>query len=225
MGSWFVRTDYQALNGRILKAEPGTQPGAWKTIIPEAPEVIDNFSIVGGKLYVMRLKDVKSETAIYTLDGKPAGRIDYDGIGSASHLEGRASDRYGFFSFQSFIQPPAIYRLDTVTGMHAVFAQPKIPFDPSQYEMKQVFFKAKDGTRVPMFIAGRKGLKQNGTERLLMTGYGGFNLSETPLWNPAYASPCPICAAAASTAIAGTSRACSKRSRMSLTTGSLPPST
>jgi prolyl oligopeptidase len=187
MGSWFVRTDYQALNGRILKAEPGTQPGAWKTIIPEAPEVIDNFSIVGGKLYVMRLKDVKSETAIYTLDGKPAGRIDYDGIGSASHLEGRASDRYGFFSFQSFIQPPAIYRLDTVTGMHAVFAQPKIPFDPSQYEMKQVFFKAKDGTRVPMFIAGRKGLKQNGTERLLMTGYGGFNLSETPLWNPAYA--------------------------------------
>jgi prolyl oligopeptidase len=187
LGTWFVRTDYQALNGRILKAQPGIQPGAWKTIVAEGPEPMQNFSIVGGKLYVMRLKDVKSETAIYTLDGKPAGRIDYDGIGSASHLEGRASDRYGFFSFQSFIQPPAIYRLDTVTGMHAVFAQPKIPFDPSQYEMKQVFFKSKDGTRVPMFIAGKKGLKQDGTKRLLMTGYGGFNLSETPAWNPAYA--------------------------------------
>ena len=115
-GAWFVRTDYQAPNGHILKAEPGILPDAWKAIVAEAQDPIQNFSIVGGKLYVMRLKDVKSETAIYTLDGTPAGRIDYDGIGSASHLEGRASDRYGFFSFQSFIQPPAIYRLDTATG-------------------------------------------------------------------------------------------------------------
>jgi prolyl oligopeptidase len=91
MGSWFVRTDYQAPNGRILKAEPGIMPGAWKTIVPEGLMPIENFSIVGGKLYVMRLKDVKSETAIYTLEGKPAGRIDYDGIGSASHLEGKAT--------------------------------------------------------------------------------------------------------------------------------------
>jgi prolyl oligopeptidase len=187
LGSWFVRTDYQALNGRILKAQPGILPGAWKTIIAEGPEPIQNFSIVGGKLYVMRLKDVKSETAVYSLEGKPAGKIDYDGIGSASHLEGRSTSRYGFYSFQSFIQPPVIYRLDTVTGKRMVFAQPKIPFDPSQYEMKQVFFKSKDGTRVPMFIAGKKGLKQDGTERLLMTGYGGFNLSETPAWNAAYA--------------------------------------
>jgi prolyl oligopeptidase len=185
--SWFVRTDYQAPNGRILKAEPGLPPSAWKTIVPEAPEAIDGFSIVGGKLYVNRLKDVKSETAIYTLDGKPAGNVDYHGIGSASGLAGRPVDRYGFFTFQSFIQPPVIYRLDTVTGKREVFAQPKIPFDTKEYELRQIFFKSKDGTRVPMFIAGKKGLKQDGTERLLMTGYGGFNVSETPTWNPAFA--------------------------------------
>jgi prolyl oligopeptidase len=187
MGTWFVRTDFQAPNGRILKAQPGLQPGDWKTIIAEGADPIQNFAIVGGKLYVMRLKDVKSETSIYTPDGKPAGKIDYAGIGSASHLEGKATDRYGFYSFQSFIQPPTIYRVDTVTGKREVWAKLEIPFDPSQYEVRQVFFKSKDGTRIPMFIAGKKGLKQDGTERLLMTGYGGFNLSETPAWNPAYA--------------------------------------
>ncbi len=184
---WYVKTDYKAPMGRILKADPGVLPDAWKTIVPEARDVIDDFSIVGGKVYVVRLKDVKSETSAYTLDGKPVGTVAYDGIGSASAVRGRTAGRYGFFSFQSFIQPPTIYRLDTVTGKREIFAQPKVPFDSSQFEIKQVFYKSKDGTRVPMFIAGRKGLPQDGTERLLMTGYGGFNVSSTPEWNPAFA--------------------------------------
>jgi prolyl oligopeptidase len=186
-GAWYVKTDYQAPRGHILKADPGILPDEWKTIVPEGPDTIENFALVGGKLYVNRLKDVKSETAVYTLDGKPAGKIDYDGIGSASPMQGRVSGRYGFFSFQSFLQPPTLYRLDTLTGKRELFAQTKTPLDSSQYELRQVFFKSKDGTQIPMFIAGRKGLKQDGTERLLMTGYGGFNLSETPAWNPAYA--------------------------------------
>ncbi|HME57419.1 MAG TPA: prolyl oligopeptidase family serine peptidase [Terracidiphilus sp.] len=187
MDTWFVRTDYQAPNGRILMALPGAKPGDWKTIIAEGPDPIQNFSIAGGKLYVTRLKDVKAETSIYSPEGTPAGRINYSGIGSTSGLSGRPSERYGFYTFQSFIQPPTIYRLDTVTGKRTVFARQEIPFDTSQYEIKQVFFKSQDGTRVPMFIAGKKGLKQDGTERLLMTGYGGFNSSEMPLWNPSYA--------------------------------------
>jgi prolyl oligopeptidase len=186
-GGWYVKTDYKAPKGRILKADPGILPDVWKTIVPEGPDVIEDFNIVGGKIYVKRLKDVLSQTAVYTLDGKPAGQIDYDGIGSASGLMGRTIDRYGYFSFQSFIVPPTIYRLDTVTGKREVFFQPKIPFDSSQFELKQVFFNSKDGTHVPMVIAGRKGLAQDGAQRLLMTGYGGFNLSETPFWNPAVA--------------------------------------
>src|ERR1039457_6031137 len=186
-GAWYVKTDYKAPMGRVLQADPGVLPDAWKTIVPETAEAIDNFSVVGGKAYVVRLKDVKSEISAYTLDGKPAGTVDVEGIGSASHVEGRPTDCYGFFSFESFIQPPTIYRIDTVTGKREEFAVPKVPFDSSQYEFKQVFYKSKDGTQIPLFIARKKGLKQDGTERLLMTGYGGFKISNTPEWNPEYA--------------------------------------
>ena len=138
--AWYVRTDYKSRLGRILKADPGIMPEAWTTIVPEGKEVIDAWSIVGGKLFVSRLKDVKPETSIYTLDGKPAGQLTYDGIGSASGVAGRTTDRYGYFSFSSFIVPPTLYRLDTTTGKREVFFQPKVPFDSSQYELKQVFY-------------------------------------------------------------------------------------
>ena len=184
---WFVKTDYNAPNGKILVGDPGVMPEAWKTIVPESSDVIQSWNIVGGKLYVNRLKDVKTETTVYTLDGKPAGKIDYDEIGSASALAGKTTDRYGFFTFQSFIRPPTIYRVDTTTGKRDIFFQPKVPFETGEYELKQVFYNSKDGTRIPMFIAGKKGLKRDGTERLLMTGYGGFQVATTPDWSPAYA--------------------------------------
>jgi prolyl oligopeptidase len=186
-GAWYVKTDYQSPNGRIMKADPGIMPEAWTTVVPEGPDAIDSFKIVGGKVYVKRLKDVKTVISAYTLDGKPAGDVEFDGIGSASMVSGRAGERYGFFSFESYIMPPMIYRLDTQSGKRDIFAQTKVPFDSSQYELKQVFYQSKDGTRIPMFIAGKKGLKQDGTERLLMTGYGGFDVGMTPEWNPAWA--------------------------------------
>jgi prolyl oligopeptidase len=185
--AWYVKTDYKAPMGRILKAIPGVMPDVWPTIVPEEKDVIDDWSIVGGKIYVNHLRDVKTETEAYTLAGKPAGSIDYDGIGTASILFGRTTDRYGFLSFESYIVPPTLYRVDTTTGKREIFFQPKIPFDSSQYQLKQVFYESKDGTRIPMFVAGKKGLKQDGTERLLMTGYGGFDVNETPEWNPEYA--------------------------------------
>jgi prolyl oligopeptidase len=186
-GAWYVKTDYKAPNGRIFRADPGIVPDSWDTIVPEGKDPIEAWSIVGGKLYVNRLHDVKTETSIYSLDGKPAGSIPYEGIGSATELFGRTTDRYGFFSFASFIRPRTVYRVDTATGKRDLFFQPKVPFDSDQYELKQVFYTSKDGTRVPMFIAGKKGLKMDGSERLLMTGYGGFNLSSLPAWNPQYA--------------------------------------
>jgi len=185
-GAWYVKTDYKSPNGRIMKADPGVMPEAWDTIVPESKDVIDNWSIVGGKLYVDRLKDVKTETEVYTLQGKSAGKVDYDGIGSSSGISGRVIDRFAFFSFASFIVPPTIYRLDTETGKKDIFFQARIPFESEQYSLKQVFFKSKDGTQIPMFIAGRKNqmdLKQDGTTRLLMTGYGGFDVSILPGWS------------------------------------------
>jgi prolyl oligopeptidase len=186
-GAWYVKTDYQSPKGRILKADPGIMPDVWTTVVPESSDVINGWSIVGGKIYVNRLKDVKTETSVYSLAGKQEGTVDFDGLGTASSVSGRSSDRYGFLSFSSFIVPPTIYRIDTETGRREVFFQSKAPFDSSQYELKQVSFTSKDGARIPMFIAGQKGLKLDGSARLLMTGYGGFNLSETPQWNPAWA--------------------------------------
>ncbi|MFP5249959.1 MAG: S9 family peptidase, partial [Acidobacteriota bacterium] len=143
--TWYVRTDYKAPNGCIDKAYPGIMPEGWDKLVPEGRDTIEDFSIVGHKMYVDLLHDVKTQTRVYTLTGKPAGTIDYDTMGSSSGVMGRTTDRYGFFSFESLIVPPTLYRLDTVTGRREGFAQTKVPFDSSQYELKQVFYTSKDG--------------------------------------------------------------------------------
>jgi len=185
--TFYVHTDYKAPNGRVLKVVQGKGPDEWPVIIPEGKDVLEGVNVVGGKMYVLRLKDVKSEVTIYSLDGKAEGHIAFPGIGAGTTLSGRAEDTDGFYTFQSIITPPTIFHYDTKTGRSEVFNADKVPFDSNQYEVKQVFYTSKDGTKVPMFIAGKKGLKRDGSERLLMTGYGGFALSETPVWNPEYA--------------------------------------
>lgn len=184
---FFLKTDYEAPNGRIVEAAPGGKPTEWKTVIPEGKDVIDAHSIVGGRLFVSRLHDVKTETTIYSLDGKQTGVLSYPAIGSGSVVRGEPEQSEGFYTFQSFITPPSIYRYDTKTGRTETFFTPKVPFDSSQYEVTQVFYQSKDGTRVPMFIAGKKGLARDGKARLLMTGYGGFDLPMLSGWSPEYA--------------------------------------
>ncbi len=184
---FFLATDYEAPNTRIVEALPGEEASAWKTLIPEGHDVIADASIVGGKMFVSRLHDVKTETTIYSLDGKQTGTLQYPGIGSGSVVRGRASENEGFYTFESFITPATIYRYDVKSGKTDVFFAPKIPFDSSQYEVTQVFYTSKDGTRIPMFIAGKKGLAHDGQARLLMTGYGGFDLPMLPAFDPEYA--------------------------------------
>jgi prolyl oligopeptidase len=184
----FVSTDYAAPNGKVLRAsfgDPTTK--SWPVVIPEGKSPIDEVSIAGGKLFIGRLADVKSETTIYRLDGKRLGTIAYPTIGTGSVVRGRADSNIGFYSFSSFTVPPTIYRYDIATGKTAVWNKSEVPFDSDKYEVKQVFYTSKDGTRVPMFIAGRKGLARNGKAQVMMTGYGGFLISETPSFNPKYA--------------------------------------
>jgi prolyl oligopeptidase len=185
--TFYVRTDFKAPNGRVLQAVLGKSPEDWPTVIPEGHDVLEAVNVVGGRMYVLRLKDVKSELTVYSLEGKETGTIAFPGIGAGSTLSGRPQDSDGFYTFQSIVTPPTIFHYDTRTGKSEVFDTTKVPFDSSQYEVKQVFYRSKDGTKIPMFIAGKKGLKRDGSERLLMTGYGGFALSETPVWNPEYA--------------------------------------
>lgn len=185
--TFFIETDLGAPNHRILQARMDVKPEQWKTVIPEAKDVLEEASIVAHRFFVLRLHDVKSELTAYTLDGKATGTIDFPGIGSGSGLRGRAQDHDGFYVFNSFIRPPTIFHYDVASGKSDVFYAQKVPFDSDEYELRQVFYTSRDGTRVPMFIAGKKGLKRDGSERLLMTGYGGFQVSETPDWNPEYA--------------------------------------
>ena len=184
---FFLRTDFQAPNSRIVTLTPGQQPADWKTVVAEGPDVIQGFTIVGGRVFVQRLHDVKTVTAIDTLDGRQVGTLAYPGIGTGSRVSGRPDHPEAFYTFQSFNLPPTIYRYDVRTGKSEVFFRPQVPFHSEDYEVRQVFYRSKDGTRIPMFIVGKKGLKRNGSERLLMTGYGGFDLPELPVWNPEYA--------------------------------------
>ncbi len=144
---FFLMTDYEAPNSRIVEATPGSEASSWKTIVPEGKDVIDGCSIVGNTLFVSRLHDVKTETTLYTLDGKQTGTLTYPGIGTGTVVYGRPNQTEGFYTFESFILPPTIYRYDTKTGRSDVFAAPKVPFDSAQYEVTQVFYKSKTEPR------------------------------------------------------------------------------
>jgi prolyl oligopeptidase len=184
----YVLTDNDAPNYRVIKlpiADP--QPEHWTTIVPEGKDVISGFTIVGGKVFVTGVHDVLTETRIFTLDGKQTGRITYPTLGAATGVYGHEDSSEGFYSFESFVIPPTIYRYDIKTGKTEIFAKPTVPFASDQYEVKQVFYPSKDGTRIPMFISSKKGAKRDGNTPTLMTAYGGFLIDLTPAWNPEYA--------------------------------------
>ena len=184
----YVMTDYKAPNYQIVKIDmKDPNPDKWKTVVPEGKDVVSDINIVGGKLFITGLHDVVTQTRIYDLDGKMVGEIHYPTLGSASSMQGLEESSQGFYTFQSFIIPPTIYRYDVKTGKTDVFAKPQVPFPSDQYEVKQVFYTSKDGTKVPMFIASKKGLKRDGKAAALMTAYGGFNVSLEANWNPEYA--------------------------------------
>ncbi len=183
----YVLTDYQAENYRIVRFKlSDPTPEHWQTVVPEGKDPISQFSIVGGKLFATGLHDVVTETRVFDMDGKQVGHITYPTLGAASTVFGREESKEGFYNFQSFNIPPTIYHYNVESGKTEVFARPKVPFNSDDYEVKQVFYTSKDGTRVPMFISSKKGLKRDGNTPTLMFAYGGFLVDLTPAWNPEY---------------------------------------
>lgn len=181
----FVLTDLDAPRNKIIAIDLANADRAnWKTLIPESKDVISNASFVGGKFVVNYMQDAKSVLNVYAKDGAALGSIALPGIGQVSGLSGREDDSELFFSFTSFTYPTTNFRTDLATGKTEVFQAPKVSFDPSLYETKQVFYTSKDGTRVPMFITARKGIKLDGTHRTHLYAYGGFNISVTPAFSP-----------------------------------------
>ncbi|HEX8183534.1 MAG TPA: prolyl oligopeptidase family serine peptidase, partial [Blastocatellia bacterium] len=178
---FWVRTDLNAPRGKIIAIDTRKPERAnWKEIVPQSAETLQGVKIVNDMFAVSYLKDAHTQIKIFSLDGKLVREVQLPAIGSASSLVGKRKDKEAFYSFSSYTMPSTIYHYDMVTGKSTVFKQPKVDFDSSVYETKQVFYKSKDGTRVPMFITHKKGIKLDGNNPTLLYGYGGFNASQTP---------------------------------------------
>jgi len=180
--TFFVKTNKNAPNGKIIAVDT-VRRIAPRDIVPEAKETLEGASFVGGRLIATYLKDAHSEVKVFETNGKPVRNVRLPGLGSAGGFGGRSTDKETFFSFSSYTTPSTIYRHDMTDGKTTVFKKPKVNFDPALYETKQVFFPSKDGTRIPMFLTYRKGIKMDGSNPTLMYGYGGFVSNETPFFS------------------------------------------
>ncbi|MFM7128793.1 MAG: prolyl oligopeptidase family serine peptidase [bacterium] len=184
--NFFFRTNKDAPRGKVIAVDVfNPEPTNWKTIIPEAAETLDGVSLVGDKFIAQYLKDARSQVKLFAIDGKPVGEVAFPGLGTAAGFGGRRKDKETFYSFTTFTSPAAIYRYDVAAGTSSVYRQPKLAFDPANFVTEQVFYTSKDGTRVPMFISHKKGLKKDGATPTYLYGYGGFNISLTPTFSPA----------------------------------------
>ncbi len=193
---WFV-TNKGAPKLKVVSAEleeqclaiaPPTCVSVWAftDVIPERAETLSRAQIVGDRLILSYIKDAKSMAMMTDLAGKPVQEISLNSIGTASGFTGSPGNSETFFNFASFNQPGAVYRFDSKTGKATPFAQPKLSFDPADYDVRQVFYPSKDGTQIPMFIVHKKGLDLSRGAPTLLYGYGGFNISQTPSFRPAW---------------------------------------
>ena len=178
---WQTNTD--APRQRVVAMDVAN-PGALTEIVAEDAATLQGASIVGDRLILRYLADAKSEVRTFDLTGRRLGTIALPGIGQVSGFSGDMSDSETFYSFASFNSPGAIYRYDSRTGESSVFAQPEVAFDPARYEVRQVFYNSKDGTRVPMFLVHRRDLDMARPQPTLLYGYGGFNAPELPRYQP-----------------------------------------
>ncbi|RYD23085.1 MAG: S9 family peptidase [Verrucomicrobiaceae bacterium] len=177
----YFKTDLDAPRHRVIAIDTRKpERAAWKEIIPQGKDLLQGVSMTGGQLFCEWLRDARSAMTAHDLEGKLIRDIKLPGIGSSGGFGGRRKDTKTFYSYTSFTDPGAIYRYDIASGESTLWKRPKVDFDGNAYETKQVFVPSKDGTKVPVFIVHKKGLQLDGKSRLLLTGYGGFNISITP---------------------------------------------
>ncbi len=183
---FYFLTDQNAPRRRVIAIDTGfPDRGSWREIIPESTSVISSVDLIGGLLVVDYLEDAHSVLRLFTLDGSLVREVPLPGIGTVLVSEGRKDDREMFYSFTSQLYPSTAFRYDFDRGTSAVFKAPSVDFDPSKYVTAQVFYRSRDGTRIPMFITHRDGLERNGNHPAYLTGYGGFDISIVPVFSPA----------------------------------------
>jgi len=177
---WF-RTDSEAPRGRVIAVDLRKPDRAdWQVVVPEAAETLRGANLLNNHFVLSYLKDAHSQIRIFDRRGRFVREVALPTLGTAGGFGGKKHDKETFYSFTSFGVPGTIYRYDLETGRSTVFRRPKVDFDPEQFVTRQVFYHSKDGTRVPMFISHRKGLKLDGSNPTYLYGYGGFNVSLLP---------------------------------------------
>lgn len=182
---WF-RTDQEAPLGRLVGINiHHPERSQWKEIIPQTKETLQNVNYVNRQFIAVYLKDAHTAVKIHAQDGRFLSEVSLPGLGTAGGFGGRSDDTETFYSYTSFNQPSAVYRFDLKTSTSSLFRKPQVSFNPDDYVTTQVFYPSKDGTRVPMFISHKRGLKLNGKNPVYLYGYGGFNISLTPGFSPA----------------------------------------
>jgi len=173
---YFV-TDRDAPRGKLAKVNVTSRK--WTDLVKESKDTLQ-ATLVGNRFFLNYLSDAHSTVKVHDLKGAFLNEVKLPGLGTASGFEGKRKDNETFYSFASFNVPPTIFRYDLKTGKSSVVRETKFGIDLSQYEVKQVFYKSKDGTKIPMFITHKKGLELDGQNPTLLYGYGGFNISITP---------------------------------------------
>ena len=178
---FFFKSDLDAPRKRIIVIDVAEDDQKnLHSIVPESEQAMESAGIVGDSLIIEYLKDAKTQVKLFDLQGKFIREVKFPGIGSARGFGGKRDHDETFYSFSSFNRPPATYRYDLATGESTQLQAAQVDFNADDYEVNQVFFTSRDGTRIPMFIANKKGIVLDGTNPTLLYGYGGFNISLTP---------------------------------------------
>jgi prolyl oligopeptidase len=181
---FYFRTDLKAPMGRMIAIDTASpERSNWREVIPQSDATIQGVSFVGQHFFVSYLRDARSEVKVFDAKGAFVRDVALPGIGTAGGFGGKSTDTETFYSFSGFTTPARTYRHNVATGESTLFKEAKVAFNPDAYETTQVFYTSKDGTRVPMFIASKKGLKRDGSSPTLLYGYGGFNIPLTPAFS------------------------------------------
>lgn len=177
----FLETNWQAPNSRIIAVDlKNPARDRWREVVRETDSALRSFSLVGGKLFATYLENVSTRIKMFDLSGKHVRDISFPTLGSSSGISGQQDKDDAFYRFSSFAQPPTIYRYQVSTGKQEVWARINVPVKSDEIEVRQIWYESKDKTRIPMFVAHKKGIKLDGNLPTLLTGYGGFNISLTP---------------------------------------------
>ena len=180
-GHFLVMTNHNAPEYKVISIPmDNPAPANWKDLIPASKEVLAGVSHIGKRLIANYTKDARSLVRIFDESGKLLGNLDNEVIGTISGFAGEADDTETFYTVTSYITPATIYRYDIANNKSILYKKSEINFNSDEYVTEQKFFTSKDGTKVPMFITHKKGIKMDGSNPTLLYGYGGFNISLTP---------------------------------------------